>query len=675
MERDLRQTPLYQEIEAYYRSVLGPGFGSPLSPSEPAPSPDGRQVAFTAEVLEKLEGRPSHRLCLGEVDGGFRQITFGPSDDRSPAWSPDGRRLTFLSDRPEKGKPQLCQLHLDRLGEAEILTRMNGIVEYHAWSPDGSRILLGVAGAAAEQADAMGSGTVGEGEETDAPAWLPEVRTGEEASEERRRLHIYDVATGQHAPLGREELNVWEATWCGETQIAALVSEGAEEGAWYDAHVVVFDVGQGTERDLHASDVQLSYLEGSPDGTTLALIDARCSDRYLAAGELVLVDVNTGAARSVDAAGADVTRARWTVDGRLLASAIRGFASVVLDVDPASGTASERWISDEAGGDFYPAVVPLPDGRFVTTLSSAHRPKALLTIGDDGEETAIAALTHEGLDVISSAIDRVERVAWAAPDGLEIEGLVHLPRGDGPFPLLLRVHGGPIWAYQDRWEGPSLAKLLERGYSVFSPNPRGSTGRGRAFADAVVGDMGGADSQDYLSGIDHLVALGIADPERLGVYGGSYGGFMAAWLPAIDDRFVAAVSFSPVTDWVSQHFTSSLAAWDATFVGGSPTEPSNFGRFSPVMRFGRLRTPTLLTAGANDRATPPGQAIEFWQALRLSGVPSEVVIYPQEGHGVSTFPALIDFVARMVGWFDRFLPAEGAPKRDDEGVGSHHADA
>jgi dipeptidyl aminopeptidase/acylaminoacyl peptidase len=130
---------------------------------------------------------------------------------------------------------------------------------------------------------------------------------------------------------------------------------------------------------------------------------------------------------------------------------------------------------------------------------------------------------------------------------------------------------------------------------------------------------------------------------------------MAAWLPAIDPRFRAAVAVSPVTDWVSQHFTSSLAAWDASFVGGSPTDPTSFGRFSPVMRAHALRTPTLVTAGRNDRATPPGQAIELWQALRLNGVPTEVVIYPEEGHGVGTYPAILDLGTRLVGWFERYL--------------------
>ncbi|HEX6845056.1 MAG TPA: S9 family peptidase [Actinomycetota bacterium] len=655
MERDLRHTPLYNEVEAFFLKVLEPGFGQPLDPTDPVPSPDGERILFTARVLAKLEGREEGRICLAERGGNWRQITFGPNDDHGATWSPDGSRITFLSDRRVKGRHQLCQLDVGGIGEARVLTDVHGVVEYHAWSPDGSRILLGVAGAEAEQADALGSGTVGEEETGDLPPWIPEVRTHEETADERRRLYLYDVDRAQATPFGPETLNVWEATWCGNETIAALVSEGAEEGAWYAARVVAFDVGSGAHRELFGSDVQLSYLTGSPDGDTLALIDARCSDRYIAAGELVLVDVATGEARRVDAAGADVTVARWRADGRLLASGLRGLEAAFFDVDAPRGGATELWRTDESSGETYPWAAPLPGDAFVTTLSSPTRPPTLVAI-EDGKETAIAAPTHAGHEVVRAAIARSEAVSWSAPDGLEIQGLVRTPAGDGPFPLLVSVHGGPVWAYQDSWAGPFTAMLLERGYAIFLPNPRGSGGRGRAFADMVVRDMGGADSHDILSGIDHLVATGVADPEKIGVLGGSYGGFMSAWLPAIDERFGAAVSFSPVTDWVSMHFTSSLAEWDAEFVGGSPTDPVAYGRFSPVMRYGSLRTPTLLLSGANDRATPPGQAIEFWQALRLQGVPAEVVIYPKEGHGVGTFPALLDFVARTIGWFDRYLP-------------------
>ena len=143
-----------------------------------------------------------------------------------------------------------------------------------------------------------------------------------------------------------------------------------------------------------------------------------------------------------------------------------------------------------------------------------------------------------------------------------------LPHGDGPFPLILDVHGGPVWAFADSWPGTFMGFLLSRGFALLQPNPRGSWGRGRDFASQVVGDMGGADAQDLLAGVDHVLEMGIADPGKIGVLGGSYGGFMAALLPCLDQRFAAAVSLSPVTDWYSERFDSNLGTWVQDFMGG-----------------------------------------------------------------------------------------------------------
>ena len=228
----------------------------------------------------------------------------------------------------------------------------------------------------------------------------------------------------------------------------------------------------------------------------------------------------------------------------------------------------------------------------------------MIRVDRDGAETTIASFEHDGHDAARAHLDRVERVTWTAPDGWDIQGLVHLPVGAAPFPLLVFVHGGPVAAYQDEWIGVGDALLLSRGYALFAPNPRGSSGRGRAFAEAVVGDMGGADAADVLTGIDHLVAAGLADPARIGVVGGSYGGFMAAWLPAIDQRFAVSVAISPVTDWTSQHFTSSLAAWDQEFVGADPFDPCGVRSAEP----GAARRLGADADAPHRRAGRPGDA-------------------------------------------------------------------
>ena len=169
------------------------------------------------------------------------------------------------------------------------------------------------------------------------------------------------------------------------------------------------------------------------------------------------------------------------------------------------------------------------------------------------------------------AIESVEEVRWQAPDGLEIEGWLLRPQGQGPHPLIMSIHGGPVWHYRPIWLGRGGASLMliNRGYALFFPNPRGSSGRGQDFARRVLGDMGGADTHDLLSGLDHLVARGIADPRRLGVMGASYGGFMAAWLITQDSRFSAAVPVVPITNFVTAHLLSNIPQWLPLFLADS----------------------------------------------------------------------------------------------------------
>jgi dipeptidyl aminopeptidase/acylaminoacyl peptidase len=286
-------------------------------------------------------------------------------------------------------------------------------------------------------------------------------------------------------------------------------------------------------------------------------------------------------------------------------------------------------------------------------------PQEIAIIGP-GIDQVLASLAHVGTDYIRSVAGSATNVSWSAPDGTLIEGVLCMPEGTGPFPLILHVHGGPIGAYQRNWSmrDAAVPLLVSRGYAVLHPNPRGSSGRGQEFAAAVVGDMGGADTYDYLSGIDAMIERGIADPARIGTMGVSYGGFMSAWLVTQDQRFKAAVAGSPVTDWYSFTFTTNIPRWGLWFLdNANPEETGNqvYTR-SPVMHASKARTPSLLTAGAKDRCTPAGQAREFYQALIGHGIDSELVIYPDEGHGVRRFPAITDYLTRLVTWFERYMP-------------------
>lgn len=663
MERDLRHTALYHEIEEHFRRAYSPAFGRISGAADLAPSPDGQRVAFTGSKWERLEGRPTTRICIADrATGAVEEVTAGPNGDRYPQWSPDGRRLAFLSDRVEKGRHQLYLLESDRIGEAVATPAVEGTVEYIEWAPDGRAILLGIAGSGADLAGAQGSGTTAVKKE-EIPAWMPEIDTGV-AENQWRRIWRYDVMTRTSQIISREGLNIWEAVWAGPDRLVAITSHDPGEGAWYTAPLTLIDVASGQEEILYESKQQLGLPAASPSGRRLAVVQAVCSDRGVVAGDLLVFDTKgamPGTPIVVDTSGTDVTHLAWRDENRLFFVGLRGLQSVYGEYDAMTNQVRELWVTDETSGLRYPAAVPLGGntGAFVLTLQSYTRYPEVAIVQDSTPQI-VTRLAHEGSDYLREIGGRLEEVHWTAPDGLEIDGLLVLPTGTGPHPLIVHVHGGPVWSYRNSWSMFYLLTplLVSRGYAVLHPNPRGSAGRGQDFAGLVYGDMGGADTQDILSGVEALVERGIADTTRVGVTGGSYGGYMSSWLVTQTNRFAAAVPVSPVTDWVSQHYTSNIGFFDQIFLQDDPANAA--GRYStrsPITYADRVRTPTLQTAGARDRCTPPTQAEEFHRALLEHGVTSELAIYPEEGHGVGTFPAIIDYCTRVVGWFERFMPA------------------
>jgi dipeptidyl aminopeptidase/acylaminoacyl peptidase len=663
MEADVRGTAQYAAVSDHLHRIHDPGLGRPVSLREIHVSGDGARVVATGSVYDELVGLP-RSVVLTVEDGELRAVCGGRGSAQWPRLSPDGTTLAFLSDRARPGVFQLHLLAEDRFGEAVAAPAVPGTIEYAHWSPDGARLLLGVAGLGADLSGGQGSG-VNVHADDERPAWLPLVESGA-GDEAWRSLWLYTVADGTLSRLSAEGVNSWEAEWCGDGGVVAITSSGPSEDDWYDAELVLIDVVTGSSRVLLRSDVQLGLPAGSPDGARIAVVQAVCSDRWVVAGDLIVIEAATGRTTAIDTGGVDVTRVQWLDAQRLGYFGQRHLDSVAGIVDVATGRVEEVFSTElSCGGGRYPDGAFTRDGRAVVTRDAYHLPPhlAVYGAGDDGE--VLARTDHPGTDHQLTLCGTARPVTWSAPDGLEIEGILCTPDGDGPFPLVVNVHGGPIWAYRNSWSMlyPWVPLLVSRGYAVLNPNPRGSGGRGQDFAGHVVGDMGGADTHDYLSGIDALVEQGVADPARIGLIGGSYGGFMSSWLVTQDQRFAAAVPIAPVTDWYSQSFTSNIAGWGNAFLRADPEQAgSQVHTRSPVLQASRVRTPCLTVAGANDRCTPPGQAREFHQALSAHGVRSALVIYPEEGHGVRRYPAQIDFLTRVMDWFEEHMPArDGAP--------------
>jgi dipeptidyl aminopeptidase/acylaminoacyl peptidase len=614
--------------------------------TEAVVSADGSRIAYSLSAACAEKGsRPATGIWTVDLEGNAQQATQGSGVDSLPCWSPSGA-LAFASDR---GHPGRMAVHVLRSGPGEALPLgdIPGSVEDLSWSPDGSRLLVLAADMGSDRAGIQAATRISE---RDAGGDDPKVTRPFEAW---RRLYLVDAATGGTTLASPDGVNVFEFDWDGRNAVA-ICSDDPSESAWYSAYVAQLDLDARTADRLYQPEWQIACVCLSGDGGTVCFVEGLCSDRGALAGDVKALDLGSGQVRDIPT-DCDVSSLQRAGDDEVWFAGWRGMGTVCGRLT-LEGEVEELWGGDATIGARVGPRISVGGDVTAAVLDEPGAPPDL-AVFENGEWRRLTTVNPAAPD--PDAVCAWEAWRWKAPDGLEIEGLLGRPRDlAGPLPLVVVVHGGPTGCWSHGWTpcGGTGTLLAQEGYAVFLPNPRGSAGRGQEFARANLGDMGGGDFEDILAGVDSLVEAGIADTDRVGITGGSYGGFMAAWAVTQSDRFACSIPVAAVTDYRSFHHTTNIGRFDELFLDADPFEVGGeYDARSPVVHAKKSRTPTLLIHGEADLCVPVSQAQEMYQALVEAGCETELVVYPREGHGTIEREHIIDVWSRTRDWFARHL--------------------
>ncbi len=613
-----------------------------LRPVDPQPSPDGRRIAYgVTSGFSTPDARPLRSIWLTDLEGNAEPLTDDSGAAVFPRWSPDGGSLALVSSHGSPGRMTLRLFDL-ATRETRPLGTLESSIESIRWSPSGDSLLV-----LAEDVELLGA-------DSD-----PRVRRSSDPAAPLRRLFRVEVASGETKEVGPDGLTVWEYDWDGERTAVASVSEDPTEGGWYGARLARLDLAERSVTTIYAPDWQISYPRLSPDGDSVVFLEGLSSEHDSLVGTVKLLGVEAGGEPVVIAPELEASSLQWRDASRLWFTARHGMASscgsLALD-----GTVQQLWRGQGAFGP-QPRLASDSEGRRLVAISeSLYDPPEVSVLDVENPETGWRRLTTHGRELAGLPLPEAERFSWTARDGLELEGLLVRPRNGGPAPpLVVFLHGGPTatWSYAFPCGFRHAALLADAGYAVLLSNPRGSTGRGQEFVQAIVGDLGGAELDDHLAAVDACVEARVCDPERVGIIGASHGGFMAAWAVTQTHRFRASIALACVSDYLSVHYTCTIAGLDDVLFTG-PDPIADYVAASPVAHARNARTPTLILHGEDDPYCPVSQAEELYGALVAAGVETELVIYPREPHGWIELEHQLDLWRRVRDWFDRHLKDE-----------------
>jgi dipeptidyl aminopeptidase/acylaminoacyl peptidase len=648
---------------------------------EAAISPDGRAVAYVLEVPRRPgvdeDGRAWQELHVVAVRGGdSRAWVHGDVSVSAVRYAADGTALHYLAKRGSDEQGSVWSLPVGG-GESRRLVEHGAEIEAFAVAPDGTRIAFVASdpeSAARKAAEKKGyRQEVYEEDRLARKLWLVPAPP---APGPRDPLGDTEPPTARAIPL---EGSVFDVVWSpdGRHLAVTVAPTPLVDDRYMSRRILILDAGTGEVRQRIQNPGKLGEMAFSPDGSRLALISAAAFNDP-AEGRLLVASVASGGlADALPGLEADVRDIAWRSAGTLAYVLDTGVETELGEVELPTGRRTTRLRSAEGAPVLSALSVAADGGRVALVAERPLHPPEVYAI--DPGETEARRLTHGNPWLAGLELARQSVFRWKARDGIELEGVLLEPASPptdrSAAPLLLLVHGGPEAHDRNGWvtaySRPGQLAAT-RGYAVLYPNYRGSTGRGVAFAKLGQADAAGAEFDDLIDAIDALAERGIADPERVGIIGGSYGGYAAAWCATrYTDRFRAAVVFVGISNVMTKPLTTDIPIEDrAVHTLSDPlTGWEESLRRSPLAHAAGSRTAVLIAAGTEDTRVDPSQSLQLYRALKLAGgAPVRYVRYPGEGHGNRKAAARDDYARRSLQWFDHFVMnrGEGLPARELE---------
>ena len=614
-----------------------------------AVSPDGKHVAWVQSTAATTTKQTYIRGTSGNAVATRVGIeSAGERTDSDPTWSPDSKTLALFSSGGEKEQRQLWTVNANG-SKPKKITNLNGYAARPRWSHDGKKIaFLYIEGAG------------GGGPLMAAPTTTGVVDT----AIHNQRIAVLDVATGQLRQVSPPNLHIYDYDWSPDNSaFVTTAAPGPGDNNWWIAQIYTIDIAKGNASSIYKPSLQVAVPRWSPDGKSCSFIEGLMSDEGFHGGDLF----------TISADGHDVqnrTRGRkssvsslfWQTPDRILFTEYVGGGSAISELTLSNNSLRTIWKGAEglyAFGNF-PNFAVSKDGKVFAVVRSSYETPPEVWTGPIGEWRQLTSNNS----ALSPTWGKGQNLEWTN-DRFNIQGWVLPPakvESGKKYPMVVLIHGGPSSVTTPEWPagfGMSraiVAALSSRGYYVLLPNPRGSYGQGEEFTRANVKDLGGGDLRDILAGIDAAIAKYPINPARLGVTGWSYGGFMTMWTVTQTNRFRGAVAGAGVANWQSYYGQNLIDQWMIPFFGSSIyDDPAVYEKSSPIHFIKKVKTPTLVIVGERDAECPAPQSYEFWHALKALDVPTQLVVYPGEGHLFIKPENQADRLDQTVAWFDKYL--------------------